>query len=89
MAVEIKEWATTAAKLKAAWDQETSEPKPSVSCQYITPPIQHLRSGHNTATGGPTSRAMLNFRKRINEELEEKKKLAVYLSLQHGGFKPC
>lgn len=86
MAVEIKEWATTAAKLKAASDQETSEPKPSVSCQYITPPIQHLRSGHNTATGGPTSRAMLNFRKRINEELEEKKKVDCLSLLTTWGF---
>lgn len=49
--------------------------------------MQLLRSGHNTAIVGTTSRAMLNFRKRINDKLEEKM-VAVYRCLEHGALNP-
>lgn len=84
LVITLEEWAITATKLKAAWDQEiTTQLSRDLAVDH--PPVQLLRLGHNTTITGTTSMAMLNFRKRINEELEEKN-TACLLLLRTCGF---
>lgn len=71
LVIALEEWAIAATKLKATWDQEiTTQLSHDLAADH--PPVQLLRLGHNTTITGTTSMAMLKFRKRINEELEEK-----------------